>query len=240
MVKPGVCTTKENTMTKKSKRYIEASKKIDRTKVYPIAEAIKIIRETSTTKFDSSVEVHISLGIDTKKADQMIRGTFLIPHGLGKKLRIAAFVSPEKEKEAKEAGADIIGDESVIKEIKSTKKCDFDIAIAEPQIMKNLGSIAKILGQKGLMPNPKTDTITKDVKKTISELVSGKAMYRSDDSGNIHQMIGKVSFDDEKLKENYAVLMDAIKKAKPESLKGTYIKQVHLASSMGPSVKVVA
>ncbi|MFA6525044.1 MAG: 50S ribosomal protein L1 [Patescibacteria group bacterium] len=227
-------------MTKKSKRYIEASKKIDRTKVYPIAEAIKIIRETSTTKFDSSVEVHISLGIDTKKADQMIRGTFLIPHGLGKKLRIAAFVSPEKEKEAKEAGADIIGDESVIKEIKSTKKCDFDIAIAEPQIMKNLGSIAKILGQKGLMPNPKTDTITKDVKKTISELVSGKAMYRSDDSGNIHQMIGKVSFDDEKLKENYAVLMDAIKKAKPESLKGTYIKQVHLASSMGPSVKVVA
>ncbi|MFA6391156.1 MAG: 50S ribosomal protein L1 [Patescibacteria group bacterium] len=225
-------------MTKKSKRYIEASKKIDKTKVYPIAEAINIIRETSTTKFDSSVEVHISLGIDTKKADQMIRGTFLIPHGLGKKLRIAAFVSPEKEKEAKEAGADIIGDESVIKEIKSTKKCDFDIAIAEPQIMKNLGSIAKILGQKGLMPNPKTDTITKDVKKTISELVSGKAMYRSDDSGNVHQMIGKVSFDDQKLKENFEVLMDAIKKARPESLKGSYIKQVHMASSMGPSVKV--
>jgi large subunit ribosomal protein L1 len=225
-------------MTKKSKRYIEASKKIDKTKVYRMAEAINMIRETSTTKFDSSVAVHISLGIDTKKADQMIRGTFLIPHGLGKKLRIAAFVSPEKEKEAKEAGADIIGDESVIKEIKSTKKCDFDIAIAEPQIMKNLGSIAKILGQKGLMPNPKTDTITKDVKKTISELVSGKAMYRSDDSGNVHQMIGKVSFDDQKLKENFEVLMDAIKKARPESLKGSYIKQVHMASSMGPSVKV--
>jgi large subunit ribosomal protein L1 len=225
-------------MVKKSKRYIEASKKIDKMKVYPIAEAIKIIKETSTTKFDSSVEVHISLGIDTKKADQMVRGTFLVPHGLGKKLRIAAFVSPEKEKEAKEAGADIIGDESVIKEIKTTKKCDFDIAIAEPQIMKNLGGIAKILGQKGLMPNPKTDTITKDVKKTISELVAGKAMYRSDDSGNIHQMIGKVSFEDQKLKENFEVLMDAIKKARPESMKGTYIKQVHMASSMGPSVKV--
>jgi large subunit ribosomal protein L1 len=126
----------------------------------------------------------------------------------------------------------------VIKEIKTTKKCDFDIAIAEPQIMKNLGGIAKILGQKGLMPNPKTDTITKDVKKTISELVAGKAMYRSDDSGNIHQMIGKVSFEDQKLKENFEVLMDAIKKARPESMKGTYIKQVHMASSMGPSVKV--
>lgn len=234
----GFVPRREKTMAKKSKRYIEASKKIDKAKVYPIAEAVKIIKETSTTKFDSSVEVHINLGIDPKKADQMIRGTFLVPHGLGKTLRIAAFVSPEKEKEAKEAGAHIIGDESVIKEIKTTKKCDFDIAIAEPQIMKNLGSIAKILGQKGLMPNPKTDTITKDVKKTISELVAGKAMYRSDDSGNVHQMIGKVSFDDQKLKENYEVLMDAIKKARPESVKGTYIKQVHMASSMGPSVKV--
>jgi large subunit ribosomal protein L1 len=225
-------------MSQRSKRYKEASQKIDNAKEYPIAEAIQIIKETATTKFDSSVEVHISLGIDIKKAEQMVRGTVMIPNGLGKKLRIAAFVSPEKEKEAKEAGADIIGDESVIKEIKSKKKCDFDIAIAEPQIMKNLGSIAKILGQKGLMPNPKTDTITKDVKKTIEELLKGKAMFRSDDSGNLHQMIGKVSFDDQKLQENYTAFFDAIKKAKPETLKGSYIKKVHLASSMGPSVKV--
>lgn len=225
-------------MAKRSKRYQEANQKIDKKKEYPLVEAIQIIKETATTKFDSSVEVHINLGIDTKKAEQMVRGTVIVPHGLGKKLRIAAFVSPEKEKEAKEAGADIIGDESVIKEIKSKKKCDFDIAIAEPQMMKNLGGIAKILGQKGLMPNPKTDTITKDIKKTIEELLKGKAMFRSDDSGNIHQMIGKVSFDDQKLQENYTAFFDAIKKAKPEAMKGSYIKQVHLASSMGPSVKV--
>ncbi|MBU2229177.1 50S ribosomal protein L1 [Patescibacteria group bacterium] len=225
-------------MTNRSKRYKEASQKIDRKKEYPIAEAIQIIKGTATTKFDSSVEVHISLGIDIKKAEQTVRGTVMIPHGLGKKRRIAAFVSPEKEKEAKDAGADIIGDESVIKEIKAKKKCAFDIAIAEPQVMKNLGSIAKILGQKGLMPNPKTDTITKDVKKTIEELNAGKAMFRSDDSGNIHQMIGKVSFDDQKLQENYSAFLDAIKKAKPETMKGSYIKQVYLASSMGPSVKV--
>jgi len=184
------------------------------------------------------MEVHIRLGIDTKKADQMVRGTVSLPHGLGKERKIIAFVTTAKEKVAKDAGADIIGDESVIKKIKETKKCDFDIAVAEPALMKNLSQVAKIMGQKGLMPNPKTETISQDISKMISELKGGKVMFRSDDSGNVHQMIGKSSFDEQKLKENYQAFLEAVKKSKPEGMKGTYILSIHLSSSMGPSVKV--
>lgn len=225
-------------MKKRSKRYREALAKIDQKKLYPLEEAIRLVKETGKTKFDASCEVHLRLGGDPKKADQAVRGTVLLPHRLGKERKIIAFVTPEKEQEAKEAGADIIGDQSVIKKIKETKRCEFDIAVAQPQVMKNLGQIAKILGQKGLMPNPKTETITADIKKTIGELKKGKVMFRSDDSGNIHQMIGKLSFDDQKLVENYNAFLEAVKKAKPEGMKGTYLKQVYLTSSMGPSVKV--
>ncbi|PIY96916.1 MAG: 50S ribosomal protein L1 [Candidatus Kerfeldbacteria bacterium CG_4_10_14_0_8_um_filter_42_10] len=225
-------------MTKRSKRYREALGKIDKAKLYPIDEAIQLVKDTAKTKFDSSVEVHIKLGIDTKKADQLVRGTVLLPYGLGKERRLIAFVMPAKEKEAKEAGADIIGDDAMIKKIKETKKCDFDIAVAEPALMKNLSQVAKILGQKGLMPNPKTETISPDISKIIKELKGGKGMFRSDDSGNLHQMIGKASFDNLKLKENYQAFLDAVKKSKPEGVKGTYILSLHLSSSMSPSVKI--
>lgn len=227
-------------MKKRSKRYQEALKKIDKNKLYPLAEAISLVKETGKTKFDSSFEVHIRLGIDPEKGDQVVRGTVTLPHGHGKLRKIIAFVTPEKEQEAKEAGADIIGDEAEIKKIKETKKCDFDIALAEPKVMKNLGPIAKILGQKGLMPNPKTETITVDLKKTIKELKGGKAMFRSDDSGNLHQLIGKLSFDNQKLEVNYLAFLDAVKKAKPQGVKGIYLKSIYLTSTMGPSIKVAA
>lgn len=225
-------------MSKKSKRYQEVKAKVNRDQTYSLDEAIKLLKETSNIKFDASVEVHLKLGIDPKKGDQIVRSSVTLPHGTGKTKKIAAFVTPEKEKEAKEAGADVVGGKELIEQIKKDGKINFEVAVAEPAIMKELAIIAKTLGQKGLMPNPKTGTVTPDVKKAINELKKGKANFKNDDTGNVHMMIGKVSFSDDQLKENFHTFIEAVKKAKPESLKGTYIKSITLASSMGPGIKV--
>ena len=216
----------------------DLSKKVDKTKAYPLDEAIQLVKDTSQVKFDASVEAHIRLGIDIKKSDQQVRATVVLPHGTGNTKKVAAFVGPNDEKAAKDAGADLVCGEEEIKKIKDTGKIDFDIAVATPDMMPKLAVAAKILGPKGLMPNPKTDTVGKDVKKMVEDLKKGKAAFKNDDGGNVHQIIGKVSFSDDQLKENYAALMEAIKKAKPLTTKGIYIKSVYLTSSMGPSVKV--
>jgi len=211
---------------------------IDRQKKYHLDEAVKLIKQSSKVKFDASVEVHINLGIDPKKSDQLIRSSVNLPHGSGKTVRVAAFVADDKKDEAEAAGADLVGSDDLIDKIKETGKCDFDIAVATPAMMKKLAVIARVLGQKGLMPSPKTGTITPDPAAVIKELKQGKMSFKNDTSGNLHIVCGKVSFDDKKLIANIEALLDLIKKIKPESLKGTFIKGVHLSSSMGPSVKV--
>ncbi|MFH1662021.1 MAG: 50S ribosomal protein L1 [Candidatus Falkowbacteria bacterium] len=210
----------------------------EKNKAYGIEEAIKLTRQLSKTKFDASVEVHFNLGIDSKKGDQQVRSAVSLPHGTGKTVKVAAFVSPEKEKEVKEAGADYCGGEELIAEIKKTEKTDFQVAVAEPAMMRVLAPIAKILGTRGIMPSPKNDTVTPNPAKSVAELKKGKVSFKNDDTGNVHVAIGKVSFDDKKLLENYEMLFEAIKKAKPASSKGTYIKNVSISSSMGPGIKI--
>lgn len=220
----------------RSKKYKEAAAKIDREMSYSIDEALKLVKETSQTKFDGSLEVHMRLGIDPKKGEQMVRGNIVLPNGTGKTKRIAVFA--EDEKDAK--GADVVGSEDVIKKIKSSGKVDFDIALATPSMMKNLAGAAKILGPKGLMPSPKAGTVVdaKEMPNAIDEIKKGKVNFRNDDTGNIHQMLGKISWDDKKLTENYGKFVEAVTKSKPATLKGSFIKGIYLTSSMGPSVKV--
>src|SRR3989339_1988189 len=179
----------------RSKRYMELSAKIDKNTAYPPEEAIKLVKETASVKFDPSVEIHVRLGIDPKKGDQQIRGTVVLPHGSGKNKKIVVFATGEKAKDAKEAGADIVGAEELIEEIKKTGKCDFEIAVATPDMMKSLAVVARILGTKGLMPSPKNETVTMDIKKTVEELKKGKIAFRNDDTANLHVTIGKASFD---------------------------------------------
>ena len=210
----------------------------DKNLAYGAAEAIAIVRKLTKTKFDSSLEVHFRLGVNTQKSEQQVRGTIGLPHGTGKTVKIAAFVSPENEAAVKAAGADLVGSEDLINEIKKTEKTDFEVAIAEPALMKNLAVIAKILGTRGLMPSPKNDTVTTNPVKTVGELKKGKISFKNDDTGNIHAVIGKMSFDDAKLKENYEALLDAIRKAKPAAAKGTFLKNISLSSSMSAGVKV--
>jgi len=224
-------------MTKKEEKKQE-EKKIDKFKRYPLEEAIKMTKSLSKTKFDASVEVHFRLGIDPKKGDQQIRSAVSLPHGTGKTVRVAAFVSPEKEKEAKEAGADLVGSEDLIAEIKKTEKTDFEVAVAEPMMMKNLAQIAKILGTRGLMPSPKNETVTPNPAKAIKELKKGKVSFKNDDTANIHVAIGKVSFSDEALKENYETLLETIKKLKPAKAKGVFLRNITMTSSMGPGIKL--
>jgi len=225
-------------MKQRSKRFLDAKKKIEG-KVYGIEEAIKLAKEVAPEKFDASLEVHVRLGIDVGKSDQTVKGTVNFPHGTGKIIKCAVFVSDDKvAKEAKAAGADLVGGEELIKKIKKTQKCDFEVALATPDMMRSLAQVAKILGPRGLMPNPKVGTVTDDPVKTLKELQSGKVNFKNDPAGIIHQMIGKVSFDDAKLVENYNMLLEAVKKAKPNKMKGTYLKGVTLCSSMGPGVKV--
>jgi len=222
-----------------SKRMTDLKTQVNTETVYSVAEAIELVKKTSTVKFDASVEVHVKLGIDPKKTDQQIRSTVVMPHGTGKTKTVAAFVGPNDEKAAKEAGADFVYGEEDIKKIKDTGKIEFEIAVATPEMMPKLAIVARVLGPKGLMPNPKTGTVDKNVKKMVEEIKKGKAAFKNDDGSNIHQVIGKVSFDAKKLEENLAAFMDAIKKVKPQGSKGTYIKGLFLTSSMGPSVKVV-
>ncbi|MFA5062407.1 MAG: 50S ribosomal protein L1 [Patescibacteria group bacterium] len=223
-----------------SKRMDALRAKVDANKVYSIDEAIKLAKETSGVKFDATVEVHANLGIDTKKTEQQVRATVVLPHGTGKSKTVAAFVSAEKEKEAKEAGADFIYGEEEIKKIKDTGKIEFEVAVTTPDMMPKLASIAKVLGPKGLMPNPKTDTVGPNIKKMIEELKKGKVTFKNDDTANIHQAIGKASFSEEQLKENLNAFLDALKKAKPATAKGTFIKNLVLSSTMGPAIKLTA
>lgn len=220
------------------KRYEALEAKVDKTRTYSLDEAIKLIKETSTVKFDSSVEVHLRIGIDPSKSDQQIRATVSLPHGSGKTKTVAAFVGPNDEKAAKEAGADFIYTEEDIKKIKDTGKIEFEIAVSTPEMMPKLASVAKVLGPKGLMPNPKTDTVSSDVKKMIGELKKGKIAFKNDDGANVHASVGKASFSEAQLKENINAFVDAIRKLKPNSSKGMYMKALYLTSSMGPSVKV--
>ncbi|MFA7653911.1 MAG: 50S ribosomal protein L1 [Candidatus Magasanikbacteria bacterium] len=221
-----------------SKRLDALSAKVDKSKIYSVDEAIKLVKETAGVKFDASIEVHVHLGIDIKKSDQQIRVTVVLPHGTGKTKTVAAFVAPDKEKEAKEAGADFVYGEEDIKKIKDTGKINFEVAVTTPDFMPKLAMAAKVLGPKGLMPNPKTETVSPNLKKMIEELKKGKITFKNDDTGNVHQLIGKASYPAEKLKENYLTIIEAIKKAKPGSAKGTYIQNLIVCSTMGPAIKI--
>jgi large subunit ribosomal protein L1 len=220
------------------KRFENAKKEVDANKVYTLEEGIALAKKTSTTKFAGNVEAHVRLGIDAKKTDQAVRGTVTLPHGTGKIKRIAAFVSPGKEKEAQDAGAVVFGGEEFIKKIKETEKLDFDIAIAEPAMMAKLASIAKILGPKGLMPNPKTGTVTQDVGKAVKEFAAGKVEFKNDESGNVHVLLGKATFPDEQLIANLKAFMEALNGVKPAGLKKEFVQSATVHASMGPGIKV--
>jgi large subunit ribosomal protein L1 len=212
--------------------------KVDKNKVYPLAEAVKLLKETSGVKFDASVEIHANLGIDPKKGEQQIRATVAMPHGTGKTKKIAAFVTAEKEKEAKDAGADVVCTEEDIKRIKDTGKFDFEIAVTTPDMMPKMAAVAKVLGPKGLMPNPKTETVSPNLKKMIEELKKGKVTFKNDDTSNVHQLVGKVSFTDAQLAENITAFIEALKKAKPNTSKGTYIQNLVVKTTMGPAIRL--
>jgi large subunit ribosomal protein L1 len=222
----------------RSKRYVELKKLVDAKKLYSPAEAIELAKKTTKTKFDGSLEVHLHLGIDITKSDQQVRTTVVLPHSTGKTKRIAAFVTADKEKDAKDAGAEIVGAEELIEEIAQTGKVDFDVAVATPDMMPKLAKVAKILGPKGIMPNPKTDTVGPNVKKMVEELKRGKVTIKNDSTGNIHQALGKVTLDSKDLLENFEAVLAAIKKNKPAGAKGTFIKNVVITSTMGPGIKV--
>jgi large subunit ribosomal protein L1 len=202
-----------------------------------ITDAIVKVKQSAVAKFDESVEAHMRLAIDPKKSDQQVRGTAELPYGTGRKVKIAVFTTTQK-KEAEETGADLVGGEELIDKIKSTGKIEADVAIATPEMMPRLASIAKILGPKGLMPNPKNNTITTKVKEVIESLKKGRIDFKNDNSGNIHQVIGKVSFEAEKLEENFKALLEAVRKARPEGVKGNFIKNISICSTMGKSVKI--
>lgn len=211
---------------------------LDKNKSYSISEAIELCKELKKAKFDTSIEAHFRLGIDTKKGDQQVRTAVSLPHGTGKSVRIAAFVSADKEKAVREAGADLVGGEDLIDEIKRTEKTDFQIAVADMEMMKNLAKIAKILGTRGLMPSPKNETVTNNPVKAVEELKKGKISFKNDDTGNVHTIIGKASFDNQKLVENLNTLIDAVRKSKPASSKGVYIRSLSINSTMGPGIKI--
>ncbi len=224
-------------MAKKGKKYQEAAQKVDRNSFYSVEEAIKLAKETSTVNFDASVEVAFRLGIDTRKNDQQIRGAVVLPNGTGKTQRVLVFAKGEKLKEAEAAGADYAGDTEYINKI-NQGWFDFDVIVATPDMMGEVGKLGRVLGPKGLMPNPKTGTVTMDVTKAVQEIKAGKVEYRAEKSGIVHAAIGKVSFDDAKLVENFNALKDVLAKAKPASSKGTYFKTVAVSTTMGPGIKV--
>ena len=225
-------------MKKASKKYVEASKKVEKNNAYSIDEAIRLVKETSITKFDGTVEVAIKLNVDPKKADQQLRGSLVLPNGTGKSKKILVIAKGEAAKAAKEAGADFVGDTDMIEKIQKENWFDYDVIIATPEMMPELGKIGRILGPKGLMPNPKTGTVTPNPVKTIEDIKKGMVEFRTDSYGNIHTIVGKVSFDESKLVENLTYIINTISKLKPASVKGKFITNISVASTMGPGIKL--
>ena len=223
---------------KKGKKYKEAAKLIDRTMAYDTAEAVALVKKAATAKFDETVEAHIRTGCDGRHAEQQIRGAVVLPHGTGKTVRVLVFAKGDKANEAEAAGADYVGGEELIPKIQNDGWFEFDVVVATPDMMGVVGRLGRVLGPKGLMPNPKAGTVTMDVTKAINEIKAGKIEYRLDKTNIVHVPVGKVSFTEEQLADNFQAIMDAIVKAKPSSLKGTYLKNITLASTMGPGVKV--
>ena len=222
----------------KGKKHTEALSKVDRMNLYDVTEALQLVKDCAHAKFDETVEVHIRTGCDGRHADQQIRGAVVLPNGTGKDVRVLVFAKGDKEKEAQEAGADFVGAEELIPRIQNENWFEYDVVVATPDMMGVVGRLGKILGPKGLMPNPKAGTVTMDVAKAVKEIKAGKIEYRLDKANIVHVPVGKVSFDTEKLEENFKALMDAIIKARPAALKGTYIKSLTVASTMGPGVKI--
>ena len=223
---------------KRSKRYVSNLEKLDKNKAYSAIEAVKLVKETSNAKFDSTIEVAMNLNLDTKKNDQQLRGAVVLPNGTGKTKRILVLAKGDQAKAAKEACADFVGDLDMIQKIEKESWFDYDVIIATPEMMPMLGKIGKLLGPKGLMPNPKTGTVTMDTAKAIEETKKGKVNYRTDSFGNVHGIVGKASFDDAKLVENLKAFVEAIMKVKPSTVKGAYVKNVSISSTMGPGVKI--
>ena len=225
-------------MKKYGKKYVEASKKVDKTQSYSIEDAIKLVKETSITKFDGSVEVALKLNVDPKKQDQQIRGSLVLPNGSGKTKRILVLAKGEQAEIAKKCGADFVGDKDLVDKIKNENWLDFDIIVATPDMMPEVGKIGNILGPKGLMPNPKTGTVTTKVADVVKDLKSGMVTYKTDSFGNIHTIIGKVSFSEDKLLENLDYVVKTINKAKPQAVKGVFIDKITISTTMGPGIKV--
>ena len=223
---------------KRGKKYVEAAKAIDRGTLYDVADAVALVKKTAVAKFDETIEAHIRTGCDGRHADQQIRGAVVLPHGTGKKVRILVFAKDAKAKEAKAAGADFVGGDELIPKIQNENWFEFDVVVATPDMMGVVGRLGRVLGPKGLMPNPKAGTVTMDVTKAIQDIKAGKIEYRLDKTNIIHVPVGKASFTEEQLADNFQTLIDAINKAKPAALKGQYLKTVTLTSTMGPGVKI--
>ncbi|MGI6192012.1 MAG: 50S ribosomal protein L1 [Christensenellales bacterium] len=223
---------------KHGKKYIESAKLVDRTKLYDPEEAIELVQKTATAKFDETVELHVRLGVDPRHADQQVRGAVVLPHGTGKTPRVLVICKADKFKDAEEAGADFVGGEEMIQKIQTENWFGFDVVVATPDMMGVVGRIGRVLGPKGLMPNPKSGTVTMDIAKAVKEIKSGKVEYRVDKTAIVHVPVGKKSFGTEKLSENIRTLMEAVIKAKPATAKGTYLKSVVITSTMGPGIKV--
>ncbi|SDQ82637.1 50S ribosomal protein L1 [Thermostaphylospora chromogena] len=224
---------------KRSKAYRNAAAKVDRNRLYSPAEAAKLVRETSTTKFDATVEVAIRLGVDPRKADQMVRGTVSLPHGTGKTARVLVFAAGDRAEEARQAGADIVGADELIEEIsKGNRLNEFDAVVATPDLMGKVGRLGRVLGPRGLMPNPKTGTVTLEVGKAVSDIKGGKIEFRVDRHANLHLVIGKASFTERQLVENYAAALDEVLRLKPSAAKGRYLKKVTFTTTMGPGIPV--
>lgn len=222
----------------RGKKYKAVAEKVEKNKLYTVEEAVALVKETKLAKFDESVEVHVRLAVDPKKGDQQVRAAVVLPHGIGKAARIAVITST-KATEAKEAGADFVGAEDLIEKIKLGKMEEVDVIVASPEMMPKLATVAKILGPRGLMPSPKTETVTDKIKEAVEMLKKGKLSFKNDNTGNVHQVIGKLSFDAKKLEENYATFLDAIQKARPSGIKGKYVMTISICSTMGPGIKIV-
>ena len=223
---------------KRSKKYVEAASKVEKNKLYTVEEAAKLVKETSVTKFDASVELAMNLNLDTKKADQQLRGAIVLPNGTGKSARVLVLAKGDAAKKAKEAGAEYVGDADMIEKIEKENWFDFDVIIATPDMMPALGKIGKVLGPKGLMPNPKTGTVTMDTAKAVTETKKGRVEYRTDSFGIVHALVGKASFDEKALVDNINAFISVIVKSKPTTVKGDYIKSISVSTTMGPGIKI--